>query len=195
MEFRGFVQYYRLARNTAWLHQLRYVMETSLLKTLAQKHKASVRKMADRYGRTCLTPDGRRAKCVQVVVRRDEQGKQPLVATFGGISLRRDKEAILVDEQARHQLYTKGSELIQRLLADKCELCGSKERVEVHHVRKLKDLHRPGRKARPLWVQVMIAHRRKTLVLCEKCHDDLHAGRLDGRPQGATNEQPESRMR
>ncbi len=76
--------------------------------------------------------------------------------------------------------------LIQRLLADRCEHCGSKGKVEIHHVRKLKDLHRPGRNARPLWVHTMIARRRKTLALCEKCHDDLHAGRLDGRPQAGS---------
>jgi group II intron reverse transcriptase/maturase len=186
LEFRGVVQYYKLARNINWLSQLRWVMEKSLLKTLACKHKSTVKKMLRKYGSRCLTPDGQWMKCVQVVIRRDEQKKPPLVATFGGIPLQRDLKAVLVDEQAAHQLYTSRSELIQRLLADKCELCGSQEKVEVHHIRKLKDLHRPGRKARPFWVQVMIAHRRKTLVLCEKCHDDLHAGRLDGRPRAGS---------
>jgi len=183
LEYRGIVQYYKLARNIYWLNQLRWIMERSMLKTLASKHKSTVKKMLRKYGSKCMTPDGQWMKCVQVVIRRDEQKKPPLVATFGGIPLQRDLKAVLVDEQAAHQIYTSRSELIQRLLADKCELCGSREKVEVHHIRKLKDLHRPGRKTKPLWMQVMIAHRRKTLVLCEKCHDDLHAGRLDGRPQ------------
>jgi hypothetical protein len=104
-----------------------------------------------------------------------------LVATFGGIPLQRDMDSVLVDETAAYRLYTGRSELLQKLLADKCEYCGAKGKVEIHHVRKLKDLRRPGRRARPFWVQVMIARRRRTLALCEKCHDDLHAGRLDGR--------------
>jgi group II intron reverse transcriptase/maturase len=182
LEYRGIVQYYKLARNIYWLNQLRWVMETALLKTLACKHRTSVKRMSDKYASRCLTSNGESMKCLQVVIRRDEQNKPPLVATFGGIPLQRDLESVLVDETAAYHLYTDRSELLQRLLADKCEYCGAKGKVEIHHVHKLKDLHRPGRKARSLWVQVMIARRRKTLALCEKCHDDLHAGRLDGRP-------------
>jgi group II intron reverse transcriptase/maturase len=183
LEYRGIVQYYKLARNIYWLNQLRWVMETAMLKTLANKHRTTVGKMAAKYKSRCLTPDGNWMKCIQVVIQRDQQKKPPLVATFGGIPLHRDLEAVLVDGQAAQQFYSSRSELLQRLLADTCELCGSKDSVEVHHVRKLKDLHKPGRKTRPLWVQVMIARKRKTLVLCKKCHNDLHAGRLDGRPR------------
>jgi group II intron reverse transcriptase/maturase len=182
LEYRGIVQYYKLARNIYWLNHLRWVMEKALLKTLAGKHRTSVRKMSDKYARRCLAPNGEWVKCLQVVIRREEQNKPPLVATFGGIPLQRDMDSVLVDETAAYQLYTVRSELLQRLLADQCEYCGAKGKVEIHHVRKLKDLRRPGRRARPFWVQVMIARRRKTLALCEKCHDDLHAGRLDGRP-------------
>jgi hypothetical protein len=182
LEYRGIVQYYKLARNVYWLNHLRWVMEIALLKTLACKHRASVKKMSDKYASRCLGSDWEWHKCLQVVIRRDEQDKPPLVATFGGIPLRRDLDSVLVNEMASHQLCTGRSELLQRLLADKCEYCGAKGKVEIHHVRKLKDLHRPGRRARPFWVQLMAARRRKTLALCEKCHDDLHAGRLDGRP-------------
>jgi len=69
------------------------------------------------------------------------------------------------------------SELVQRLLAETCELCGSQEDVEVHHVRKMSDLHEyPGR-LKPPWVVRMIALKRKTLLLCRTCHEDVHAGR------------------
>jgi group II intron reverse transcriptase/maturase len=181
LEYRGIVQYYKLARNIYWLNQLRWVMETALLKTLACKHRTSVKKMSDKYASRCLASNGEWAKCLQVVIRRNKQKKPPLVATFGGIPLQRDMDSVLVDETAAYRLYTGRSELLQKLLADKCEYCGARGKVEIHHVRKLKDLRRPGRRARPFWVQVMIARRRRTLALCEKCHDDLHAGRLDGR--------------
>jgi Type II intron maturase len=36
-EYRGIVQYYAYAANRYWLHRLHWVMETSLLKTLAAK--------------------------------------------------------------------------------------------------------------------------------------------------------------
>ena len=72
------------------------------------------------------------------------------------------------------------TELIQRLQADRCEICKSTDEVQVHHIRKLADLKKKGR-ALDLYQRVMAARRRKTLVLCRKCHADAHAGRLDGR--------------
>ncbi|HZD01106.1 MAG TPA: RNA-directed DNA polymerase [Actinomycetes bacterium] len=68
------------------------------------------------------------------------------------------------------------SELVQRLLADACELCGSTEQVEVHHVRALKDLNPKGRNHQPEWATRMASRRRKTLVVCRACHENVHAG-------------------
>ncbi|HEY7495965.1 MAG TPA: hypothetical protein VIH59_33300 [Candidatus Tectomicrobia bacterium] len=47
----------------------------------------------------------------------------------------------------------------------------------MHHIRRLADLHKPGRKEKPLWIQRMIAYRRKTLVTCRACHEALHRER------------------
>jgi hypothetical protein len=104
-------------------------------------------------------------------------GKKPLVAWFGGIPLKRQKKAVLID-RAPVLATTHGNELIRRLVAGCCELCGATNHLEVHHIRKLADLHRPGRKEKPAWVQLMAKRRRKTLVLCRPCHEDTHAGKL-----------------
>jgi hypothetical protein len=74
---------------------------------------------------------------------------------------------------------TKRNELIHRLLADCCEICQSRTSIEIHHVRKLADLNRPGRPDRPAWVHLMAKRRRKTLVICRACHEDIHAGRAN----------------
>jgi hypothetical protein len=76
--------------------------------------------------------------------------------------------------------WSQRSELEKRLLANTCELCGSQEQVQVHHIRALKDLQRKGQTERPAWVSVMAARRRKTLIVCQRCHADIHAGRADG---------------
>jgi hypothetical protein len=105
------------------------------------------------------------------------EGKSPLIAIFGGISLRRQKDAILKDQSTL--LYKpERSELSKRLLAEECEICGETDKIEVHHIRKLADLKKEGRREKPFWAKVMATRRRKTLVLCDTCHDDLHAGRL-----------------
>jgi Fe-S-cluster-containing hydrogenase component 2 len=69
------------------------------------------------------------------------------------------------------------NELIHRLLAGRCEICEGTVDLEVHHVRKLADLARPGRREKPPWMHLMAMRRRKTLVTCRHCHEDIHAGR------------------
>ncbi len=172
-EYRGFVQYYQFADNIAWLNSLHWVMQTSLLKTLAHKHKSTVSKMVRRFATKVATPFGPRA-CLETRVPR--VGKEPLIARFGGIVLRTSLTAYFEDRLLARRRQG-GTELLQRLLADACEACGSTENVEVHHVRKLADLNHQGRKSPPDWVRLMASRRRKTLVLCRVCHDNIHAGR------------------
>ena len=174
-EYRGVVQYYSLAQDVFRLGKLHWVMETSLLKTLANKHKTSVAKMATKYKSMTDTPYGIR-KCLQVVVERDGN-RTPLIAKFGGIPLRRQKTAVLVDQAPPHFI-TERNELLQRMLADKCEICGKTGECSVHHIHKLADLEKKGRAEKPAWVKHMIARRRKTLVVCRGCHTDIHNGKL-----------------
>src|SRR5438093_1410108 len=109
-------------------------MLTSLLKTLAGKHDSTVSKMARKYAATIETPDGPR-RCMQARADRGE-GKRPLVATFGGIPLRRQKAAVLRD-RAPVPATSRRKELIHRLLAGQCEICGQSDKVRVHQIRKL----------------------------------------------------------
>jgi group II intron reverse transcriptase/maturase len=171
--YRGIVNYYRMAQNLSSLNTLRWVMETSLTKTLAEKHKVTVSEIYRRHQMTIATERGLR-KVLQVRVARE--GKNPLVATWGGTNLVRDTNAILNDDPV--PVWNARTEVEQRLLADTCELCGSTVKVEVHHIRALADLNQPGRREKPEWMKVMAARRRKTLVACQKCHDDIHNGRL-----------------
>jgi hypothetical protein len=67
-------------------------------------------------------------------------------------------------------------ELIDRLLTDRCELCDRTEGIEVHHVRKLSELNPAGLANPPAWMRLMARRRRKTLVICQACHDTIHPG-------------------
>jgi group II intron reverse transcriptase/maturase len=170
-ELRGYVQYYMMAQNVCRLTRLKWVMENSMLSTLARKHKSSVQKMARKY-KTTSTVGGVQRKCFEVHVERD--GKKPLVARMGGIPMARKKKAALVDEKPT-PVNTR-TEIVRRMLAEECERCGNRGAVEVHHIRKLADINKPGRKDAPWWVKYMASRRRKTMVLCVKCHDETHAG-------------------
>ena len=173
-EYRGMVQYYLLAYNVCRLSKLHFVMERSLTRTLANKHKSTAKQMRNKYRSTIETPYGP-MKCLRVTVER-ENGKKPLVTYFGGIPLRRQKEVLLHDQTPRMFDGTR-SELVKRLLAETCEMCASKEDIEVHHIRKLADLNIEGRPEKPAWIKRMAARRRKTLVVCQDCHDAIHTGR------------------
>lgn len=175
LEYRGIVNYYRMAYNLHTLSTLKWVMERSLAKTLARKHQISVAKVYRKY-KANLDIEGKCYKGLQVIVPRE--GKKPLVATWGGIPLIWESNAT-IEDQAQTR-WVGRSELEKRLLAQVCEQCGATrmtDQIEVHHIRALKDLEKYTGREKPLWVQHMAARRRKTLVLCRTCHRDLHAGR------------------
>jgi group II intron reverse transcriptase/maturase len=176
-EFRGYVQYYAYAKNIASLGKLRWVMETSLAKTLAHKHKVSIHQIYRKYRRTMATLEGPR-QCIAVEIQRD--GKEPSVVRFGGIPLRIKPWAEIRDTKTSTFINPRTS-VEKRLLADICELCGSSDRVAVHHIRRVSDLRKKGRAPVPIWKQIMSAFNRKTLVTCHDCHYDIHAGRLGRR--------------
>jgi group II intron reverse transcriptase/maturase len=168
-EYRGIVQYYLLAGDVFRLHRLRWVMETSMLKTLASKHRSTVTKMAARHKAKVMTPHGLRTR---FEARVERAGRKPLVAWFGGIPLKRQKQAVLTDRLHAGPVYPH-RQLVDRLLKGRCELCDRTDNIAVHHVRALADLYRPGQ-PQPAWAAVMAKIRRKSLVVCGDCHDTIH---------------------
>jgi hypothetical protein len=171
-EYRGVVNYYLLASDVYRLNRLNWVMETSLLKTLAGKHRSTVTKTAAKYKAKAQAPYGPRT-CFQAMIERGG-GRKPLVARYGGIPLRWQKKAVLQDRQPGRAVGPK--ELVTRLLAGKCEICERSENVQVHHIRKLADLDKLGQPEKPAWAAIMAKRRRKTLVVCQRCHDNIHTG-------------------
>ena len=116
----GLVQYYLLAQDVFRLGRLRWVMETSLLKTLAGKHRSTVTKMARKY-KTRHRDTGRAAN-VPSRSRRTRRGRKPLVARFGGIPLKRATHRG-PNRPAPVMASARRNELIHRLLAGRCEIC------------------------------------------------------------------------
>jgi group II intron reverse transcriptase/maturase len=169
-QYRGVVNYYRLAQDVWRLGKLRWNAETSMLKTLAAKHKSTVTKIAARYKAKVITSDGLRT-CFEARVRRD--GKPDLVARFGGIPLRHDRRAVIRDP-APVPVTIPRKELIHRLRRRWCELCEHGATVAVHHVARLAHLGSPG-PGQPAWAALMAKKRRKTLIVCTGCHDYIHA--------------------
>jgi group II intron reverse transcriptase/maturase len=168
-EYRGIVGYYLLANDVWRFTELEWHAKTSMLKTLAAKYQSTVTKIATRYKAKIETPQGLRT-CFEARIQRD--GKQDLVARFGGIPLVRQKDAVLID-RIPGPVPTPRKELIRRLLARRCELCGAVAKVVIHQVRKLASLGKPG-PGQPNWAVKMTRMHCKTLVVCAACHNIVH---------------------
>jgi hypothetical protein len=86
----------------------------------------------------------------------------------------RKKDAVLVDRTPLRVPYPR-KELVTRLLRRRCGLCGAPAKVLVHQIRSLASLGKPGAGQAP-WAALMTKMRRKTLVVCQPCHDAIHYG-------------------
>lgn len=165
-EIRGFYNYFSLANNTNVLNSFMYVMRYSLFKTLAAKYRVTMPKIISKYkhnGEFIIPYETKHGTNYRLLYNKGFPKKKI------------PNKSQEVDSLPNVMIYKGRTELTQRLLANKCEWCGEVEgQMEVHHVRKLKDL-----KGKKKWEQEMIARRRKTLILCHKCHVKLHSGKLD----------------
>ena len=175
-KFRGIAEYYKYASNRRDLQTVKGVMQASLVKTLAHKLSISVSQVYRQY-RATRTVDGYTYK---VLLEKVEANDKLYHFYWGGIPLRVQQfDRTEIEDVIPNTNYASKSELVQRLSADTCEQCGAKGNVEVHHVRKLRDLKQQWRgKEKPTWVQFMAARNRKTIVLCRDCHLKLHRGEL-----------------
>jgi hypothetical protein len=130
LEYRGLVNYYRHAYTLHRFKSLKQTMEASLTKTLAIKHKTSVGHIYRNY-RAPIQVEGTTYRGLRATVERE--GKEPLLAIWGGIPLKWEIKASLND-QPRH-IWQSRSELEKRLLAQVCEHCGATrmtDQIEVH---------------------------------------------------------------
>ena len=176
MELQGLLNYYALAHDLSQrLSQVCYMCLQSLVKTLAAKHKQKSTWVYRRYSHKL--ENGR--KVIMVTVPRDPP-KKPLIVMFGNHSLSRVQRTVINDEIPH--TYLKRTELVERLQAGECEVCGATDNIEVHHIRKLADLRKKyrNRQALPVWATFMLGRNRKTIVVCQPCHRQIHAGTYDG---------------
>ncbi len=169
-ELRGVANYYKLANNYHHLDKLFYLAESSFIKTMANKRRSTSAKVANsmrkhKQGVLCL-------------VRHDKKGNKILHQFVRLKDVPKAKGAIKIDSNQSDicpnvHKYSSRTEFENRLLANQCEACGTTEgQMEVHHIRKLKDLKK--KKSLKYLERIMIERNRKTLVLCYNCHHTHH---------------------
>ena len=160
-ELRGICNYYGIASNFYKLCYFSYLMEYSCLKTLASKHKCTISKVV------AMFKDGNGQWGIPYETKTGT--KRCYFAKYSQCKGRNEPTDTVCNAAVLYGYSRTTFE--QRLKAKVCELCGTTESssYEIHHVNKLKNL-----KGKQRWEIIMIAKRRKTLVVCEKCHHEIH---------------------
>ena len=157
-ETRGICNYYRLAVNYHKLGYFCYLMEYSCLKTLARKYKSTVSKIWNKY---------RDRKTWSIPYMTKTEVKHVRIVKTADC-----KTGTLCDIIPRSTPFPRKRTLQERLNARICELCDDKnaETYELHHVGSLKKL------GDSIWEMIMKKKRRKTLVVCGRCHSHVIHG-------------------
>jgi hypothetical protein len=169
--FRGIAEYYKLAQNRGALKKLSYVMQDSLVRTLAHKLGLSRRQVYEKYAAKRMA-QGKEYRVLQTTV--TTQNGKNYTYYWGAIPLAVCRYLEPIEDQKQFYFRSR-TDLIQRLEAKKCEVCGRETRCEVHHVKRLADLKERWRgQTIPRWALCMMARNRKTLVVCLECHKQIH---------------------
>lgn len=158
-EMRGLLNYYNLAVDYHTLDYFCYLMEYSCLKTIANKHKTSVRKVIRKYkdGHTWSVPyetknGTKRVRPVKIA------------------DCKRGETSDVVYQRTKFNFKTT---IRQRLNAHVCELCGKKHVDELYEVHVVRNMNELGNEP---WELRMKQLRRKTMVVCRDCHKKIHGG-------------------
>lgn len=164
-EVRGFRNYYRIANNSSFAGSFGYIMQYSMFKTFATKYRLSMRRTIKKL---------RIGKNFGVHFTTKKGNVKTRLFYHDGFAREKKSGDSTVDLIPNTVRFSSKTSLMDRLSARQCELCGRTDvDIEIHHVRKLKDL-----KDKTYWERFMIARNRKTLALCRDCHTLLHAGKL-----------------
>ena len=169
-EIVGFYNYYSIANNSPVIDSLYNIMEYSMYQTYAGKYSTSKKKIIAKY----------KKNGVFSIPYTNKKGYEVRREFYDKGFKRKELPNRNLDDKLPNTVAITGGRnglirrLQARLNARVCENCGATDNLEMHHVRKLKDLKGKGD-----WEIKMISRNRKTLAVCTVCHQKIHSGKLD----------------
>jgi RNA-directed DNA polymerase len=166
-EIRGLLGYYQLARGASGndLNRLVYLWQTSLLRTLAHRHRSTVTAQARR-----LRSSGNSATY------RTQTGKTRRIKMWDWSALKsRPISDWRIDSMPSNWQAYAGDRvgMVQRFGAEHCEQCGSTENLTIHHIHAMRDTTELTAIQRRRSVRI-----RNTVVLCSACHRARHGSTI-----------------
>lgn len=164
---RGLLNYYAFVDNYHKMQWVQYVLQHSAAKTLALKHRSSVRKEFKERGNNLkvkiTTKNGDERE-----ITLNLESKWTSVPTrfmIGGIRTPDEVMERVLRLRTRSKLGTH------------CVVCGADDDIEMHHVRHIRKM---GDTVKG-FTRLMATINRKQIPVCHTCHVEIHAGRYDGK--------------
>lgn len=209
---RGISNYYtEFIRNprtslTRWIYIIRY----SCIKTLAQKHKTTIREIFKQYAAPISKESKSKEKTIEVIVK-NKIGENTYIKKWRLLTTRelienslalkikpklQDRywtlekgEPIIYEEQDKHAItndnfYDKLKWVNIRTQASfdlPCSICGSEEEIEMHHINHVRKNRYNLIDKEQTWLQAMYIRNRKQIPVCKECHINIiHKGKYGG---------------
>jgi hypothetical protein len=161
---RGLLNYYRFARNFGAMTRIQYILQFSLAKTLAEKPRIPMARVFRKHGPEMafqfVRPNGEQRE-VRFALNDDWTVQTD---AFMCVEIPHDPLEVLINSQRRS------------MLRWPCRICGSREGVQMHHVRHIRKM---GEKVKG-FTRVLAKLNRKQIPVCGECHQKIHAGVYDG---------------
>lgn len=163
---RGIQNYYRFTDNFKQLSRIQYILQFSLVKTLAAKYRCSVGHIFKKFGKEVTIPikvkEGKKDRHVSLYLNHDWTKQR------NGFQIGNRKIDLL---QWSLRMRTRSK------LGKSCCVCNDPLHIEMHHVRHI----RKTGKRKPTGFNVILqALNRKQLPVCTSCHKKIHRGEYDG---------------
>jgi predicted component of type VI protein secretion system len=194
----GFAQYYYpIVSYTSYINRWIYFLYYSCLKTLATKFRLSIKQITDKYSYMDVSPSFKpntnaqdklfhnRQRIVYpytMVNKKNEQitrfavllNYQEVIArcaiTRFNSKFRSGLNTLEIDLLTAHKRYFRTAFKFSTC----CCICGSIDKLQMHHIRKLQGNRSKG------FTKVLAQLGRKQIPVCAECHHNIHTGQYDG---------------
>ena len=183
---RGLSNYYILINQVSHINWYCYLLYYSCAHTLANKHNTTLKKIFEKYGHPIEAndpekekrkksgdPEANKVKLLDYNQIKDVINKQKIEFTKSLSKKELDNNSIDTDKNDPLDLRVNWRTAYR--LAEHCCVCGSIEKVEMHHI---KHVRKMGTKVTG-FARIIERLNRKQIPTCRVCHERIHAGKYD----------------
>lgn len=168
---RGLLNYYSCADNLTRLEaRITYILKYSCILTFASKMRLyTMKKVIKKFGYNLIVKQEVKGQ-VKEVARFEDGMLSPSSKSFK-LSGMKDYDPLSVIDLAVTAIPR-----TRKLFEGQCSVCGSNNKLEVHHIKHLNK----GAKGHDYLTSLQIRMNRKQILLCQECHNKVHQGRHIG---------------